>query len=341
MPFWVAHCCCTLKVSSSLLPTSGASSRRRARARSSAGRRARAPPPPPPCRGRRWSAERAPADRSAPPVSICRREAAPRREAPPSARARRRRAPAVRLRCRPTPGTRWPAGSRSEPSPQGPEPESSRTASRAGYSVRGRPVVRGAAARGPAANTRTRPAGPPGEALVTSFSSKSTHALHVGGDVADLLGRQTPGDAEHHRAVAARLLGIGAAVACAARIIVQLLDHVHGLLRPQGGVSGGEIAASDRPMTGDATRDLARAIAPQVQRLTVVPVRGVGLEPGRRLRLVVDGEIVDVLVAQGCGERLHHRVGAHLRAEQPQLLGDVDRTLTGEARPLRVRSTSP
>src|SRR5438309_5077475 len=113
---------------------------------------------------------------------------------------------------------------------------------------------------------RTGPAGPPGEALVTSFSSKSTHALHVGGDVADLLGRQTPGDAEHHRAVAARLLRIGATIACAARITVQLLDHVHGLLRTQGGVSGGEVAGCDRPMAGDAAWALARAIAPPAQR---------------------------------------------------------------------------
>src|SRR5580704_9387045 len=47
----------------------------------------------------------------------------------------------------------------------------------------------------------------------------STHALHVGSHVADLLRRQALGERQHHHAVGVRMRGIGSRVARAACVV--------------------------------------------------------------------------------------------------------------------------
>src|SRR4029077_3546529 len=168
----------------------------------------------------------------------------------------------------------------------------------------------------------------------------SAHALHVGGHVADLFRCEALGEGEHHDAVATRLIRVRSRVTRAARVVIELLHYVHRLWLEQLRVTGGQTTAPHRAVAGDAGRDFALGVAAQIERLAGFPVRGIRLEPGRALRFVVHRQIADVLIGERRGERLHDRVVAHARAEESQLLGDVDRALARETRPLRVHAVA-
>src|ERR1700719_589953 len=89
-------------------------------------------------------------------------------------------------------------------------------------------------------------------------------------------------------------------------------------------------------MASDAGRNIPRLIATAVQIGTGLPKRRIRLETRYGLRLVIHGEIADVLIAEGAGKWLHDRVVTRTRTEHPQLLGDVHRALTREARPVGI-----
>ena len=89
-------------------------------------------------------------------------------------------------------------------------------------------------------------------------------------------------------------------------------------------------------MAGDAGGNGATLIAALVNELSRLPVRGIRLETGRRLRRKVHGKIINVGIGKRYGKRRHDRVIAHLGAKQAQLLGHVDGTLAGKRWPRGV-----
>src|ERR1700683_5163558 len=115
-----------------------------------------------------------------------------------------------------------------------------------------------------------RPAATARRRVSSGHSGYSAHALHVGGEIADVLRRQAAGDGMHDLGVrtAAALAFVIARIALVGGVFAELLHGVDRMLGPQHRKAGGWIAASYRSVARHAGRNAARAIPDAITPLT-------------------------------------------------------------------------
>src|ERR1700676_152521 len=98
-------------------------------------------------------------------------------------------------------------------------------------------------------------------------------------------------------------------IALVGGVIPELLRGIDRVLGAQHRKARGRVAASDRPMAGNAGRNIARAIAAAIELLARLPIGWISLQTGARLLREIRPEILHVLLAQSGSHRRHHAAG--------------------------------